>query len=73
LVVPVPLAAEQVLKRIEPLAHGVDVAPKGHHGMEEGIPVVTRIATAAPQPAAQGAVGNADAMGTRAVRGISLH
>jgi hypothetical protein len=32
-------------------------------GIEERIPVVTRIATAAPQPAAQGgAVGNADAI-----------
>ena len=72
----VALMAEQVLEFNEVLAHGIDVAHKRRevllraievasqrrHGIAEGLSVLARIATAALQPAAQGAVGNADAI-----------
>jgi hypothetical protein len=72
----VALMAEQVLERIEVPAHGIDVAQETHqvllrcielasqrrHGIDEGLPVLAHITTTALQPAAQGAVGNADAI-----------
>jgi hypothetical protein len=72
----VALATEQVLERIEVPAHIIDVglerrqvlfraievASQRRQCLEKGIPLDARIATSVPQPAAQGAVGNADAI-----------